>query len=140
TLNQPALVGRRPADCARNFQLTTERRVDALGFSIETSMCRTTMADKRCIGASRYFTQDGESMTETLETPPLIESAEQAAASGDYASAERLLNEAALLQEASLGPVHPDLANTLNNLGVVCDRADKVDEAEYCSPEGDALT
>jgi Protein of unknown function (DUF2914)/Tetratricopeptide repeat len=79
-------------------------------------------------------------MTETREIPTLIESAEQAAASGDYASAERLLNQAALLQEASLGPVHPDLANTLNNLGVVCDRADKVDEAEYCYRKAYAIT
>jgi hypothetical protein len=98
------------------------------------------MADKRCIGASRCFTQDGEFMTETREIPTLIESAEQAAASGDYASAERLLNEAALLQEASLGPVHPNLANTLNNLGVVCDRADRVDEAEYCYRKAYAIT
>jgi hypothetical protein len=79
-------------------------------------------------------------MTETREIPTLIESAEEAAASGDYASAERLLNEAALLQEASLGPVHPDLANTLNNLGVVCDRADRVDEAEYCYRKAYAIT
>jgi DUF2914 family protein/tetratricopeptide repeat protein len=79
-------------------------------------------------------------MTETREIPTLIESAEQAAASGDYASAERLLNEAALLQEAFLGPVHPDLANTLNNLGVVCDRADRVDEAEYCYRKAYAIT
>jgi hypothetical protein len=79
-------------------------------------------------------------MTETREIPTLIESAEQAAAAGDYASAEQLLNEAALLQEASLGPVHPDLANTLNNLGVVCDRADRVDEAEYCYRKAYAIT
>src|SRR4029453_14755234 len=98
------------------------------------------MAYKRCIGSSRCFTQDGESMTETREIPTLIEPADKAAAAGDYASAERLLNEAALLQEASLGPVHPDLANTLNNLGVVCDRADKVDEAEYCYRKAYAIT
>ena len=58
--------------------------------------------------------------------------AEQAAAAGDYASAERLLREAADLQEASLGPLHPDLANTLNNLGVVCEITDKPDDAERC--------
>jgi len=79
-------------------------------------------------------------MTETREIPTLIESAEHAAAVGDYASAERLLNKAALLQEASLGPMHPDLANTLNNLGVVCDCADKVDEAEYCYRKAYAIT
>ena len=34
------------------------------------------------------------------------------------------------MQEASLGPLHPDLANTLNNLGVVCEVAEKPAEAE----------
>jgi Protein of unknown function (DUF2914)/Tetratricopeptide repeat len=62
----------------------------------------------------------------------LVEAAEQAAAADDYVSAEQLLREAALQQEAQLGSLHPDLANTLNNLGVVCDLADKVDEAEHC--------
>jgi hypothetical protein len=60
------------------------------------------------------------------------EAAEQAAAAGDYASAERFLREAANLQEATLGPLHPDLANTLNNLGVVCEITDKPVEAEHC--------
>jgi Protein of unknown function (DUF2914)/Tetratricopeptide repeat len=62
----------------------------------------------------------------------LVEAAELAAAADDYVSAERLLREAALQQEAQLGSLHPDLANTLNNLGIVCDLADKVDEAERC--------
>jgi hypothetical protein len=31
------------------------------------------------------------------------------------------LREAVALQEQTLGPHHPDLANTLNNLGVVCE-------------------
>ena len=34
---------------------------------------------------------------------------------------KKLLRQAARLQEASLGPRHPDLANTLNNLGIVCE-------------------
>ena len=49
-----------------------------------------------------------------------MDAVEQAANAGDYAAAEPLLREAALLQEASLGPLHPDVANTLNNLAVVC--------------------
>ncbi len=48
-------------------------------------------------------------MADTREPRSVIEPAEQAAAAGDYASAERLLREAADLQEASLGPLHPDL-------------------------------
>jgi hypothetical protein len=62
----------------------------------------------------------------------VIEAAEQAAAAGDYASADQFLREAANLQEATLGPLHPDLANTLNNLGVVCEITDKPVEAEHC--------
>lgn len=58
-----------------------------------------------------------------------IDAAEQAAAASDFASAERLLREAARLQEDALGPVHPDLANTLNNLGIVCENLGKPDDA-----------
>ncbi len=61
----------------------------------------------------------------------IIENAEQAAAAGDYASAEELLLEAAGLQEQTLGPNHPDLANTLNNLGVVCEITDNPIDAEH---------
>jgi hypothetical protein len=61
----------------------------------------------------------------------IIENAEQAAAAGNYSSAEELLREAAALQEQTLGPHHPDLANTLNNLGVVCEIADNPIDAEH---------
>jgi hypothetical protein len=71
-------------------------------------------------------------MPEPRDPRSIIEEAEQAAAAGDYASAEQLLREAALLQEARLGPLHPHLANTLNNLGVVCERTDKPIDAEDC--------
>ena len=71
-------------------------------------------------------------MLEARELRSVVEAAEQAAAAGDYASAEQLLREAALLQEATLGPLHPDLANTLNNLGVVCEIADRPADAEHC--------
>src|ERR1700752_1012596 len=71
-------------------------------------------------------------MPDTREPRSLIEAAEQAANGGDYSSAERLLREAADSQEATLGHVHPDLANTLNNLGVVCELADHPEEAERC--------
>ena len=60
-------------------------------------------------------------MPERCEARSIIESAEQAAAAGNYASAEHFLREAAALQEQTLGRHHPDLANTLNNLGVVCE-------------------
>jgi tetratricopeptide (TPR) repeat protein len=62
----------------------------------------------------------------------IVDAAEQAGAAGDWASAEELLRQAVNAQEAQLGPVHPELANTLNNLGVVCERTGKLDEAEQC--------
>src|SRR6186713_1037740 len=70
-------------------------------------------------------------MPEPREARSIIENAEQAAAAGDYASAEDLLREAVALQEQTLGPNHPDLANTLNNLGVVCEIADNPIDAEH---------
>jgi hypothetical protein len=69
-------------------------------------------------------------MTDLLDPAPIIEAAQQAAAAGDYSEAERLLREAAAIQELCLGSVHPDLASTLNNLALVCERTNKFDEAE----------
>lgn len=62
----------------------------------------------------------------------ILEAAEQAAAAGNHASAEEHLRRAALIQEKTLGPLHPDLANTLNNLGVVCEITNKPIDAEHC--------
>ena len=70
-------------------------------------------------------------MPEPREARSIIENAEQAAAAGNYASAEDLLREAVALQEQTLGPHHPDLANTLNNLGVVCEMTDNPIDAEH---------
>jgi Protein of unknown function (DUF2914)/Tetratricopeptide repeat len=69
-------------------------------------------------------------MRKAPEPRALIDAAEKAAGAGDYASAETLLRDAARAQEASLGPLHPDLANTLNNLGVVCEITGKAVDAE----------
>jgi hypothetical protein len=62
----------------------------------------------------------------------VVDAAERAAAAKDLAAAERLLREAVQLQETDLGPHHSDLANTLNNLAVVCEMADQPAEAEAC--------
>lgn len=69
-------------------------------------------------------------MTNLLDPALIIEAAQQAVAAGDYSEAERLLREAAAIQELNLGAVHPDLASTLNNLALVCERTNKFDEAE----------
>jgi hypothetical protein len=70
-------------------------------------------------------------MPEPREARSIIERAAQAATAGNYASAEDFLREAAALQEQTLGPHHPDLANTLNNLGVVCEMNDDPIDAEH---------
>ncbi len=73
-------------------------------------------------------------MPEPREARSMIENAEQAAAAGNYASSENLLREAVALQEQTLGPHHPDLANTLNNLGVVCEMTDNPMDAALLPP------
>ena len=56
--------------------------------------------------------------------------AEHAAIAGDLASADELLRSAARIQEAELGPLHPDLVNTLNNLGIVAEKTGRPGDAE----------
>ncbi len=69
-------------------------------------------------------------MPDVREFQNLVAAAEKAAADGNIASAEASLREAAELQEATAGPLHPDLASTFNNLAVVCEMAHKPIEAE----------
>ena len=71
-------------------------------------------------------------MPDTRDLLSLVEAAERTAAAGDFTSAERLLRDVASRQEADFGALHPELAHTLNNLGVVCERTGKPDEAERC--------
>lgn len=65
-----------------------------------------------------------------VDPKAMIEAAQQAVDAGDYPAAERLLREAAVIQEATLGAMHPDLASTLNNLAFVCERTNNLAEAE----------
>jgi hypothetical protein len=69
-------------------------------------------------------------MTEPYDARHMLDRAEQAATAGDFASAAELLREAARIQEEQLGPLHPDLANTLNNLAIVTERTGSATEAE----------
>ncbi len=78
-------------------------------------------------------------MPNSCEPRSVIDAAEQAAAAGDYASAEELLRDAARLQETDFGPLNPDLANTLNNLGIVCEFTNKPADAEHCYRKAHAI-
>ena len=70
-------------------------------------------------------------MAELSEIERISGEAEQATSAGDHVAAERALRRVLRLQEAGLGLSHPDVANTLNDLGVVCDRLGRPDEAEF---------
>ena len=69
-------------------------------------------------------------MTDVLDPASMIEAAQEAVAAGDFPTAERLLRDAAALQEASLGSLHPELASTLNHLAFVCERTNNIADAE----------
>jgi len=72
----------------------------------------------------------GDAMSELQDAGRLLEAAEQAAVADDLASADGLLRGAASIQEAELGALHPDLANTLNNLAIVAEKLGRPDDAE----------
>ena len=69
-------------------------------------------------------------MTQVLDPATMIEAAQTAVAAGDYPTAERLLREAASVQEATHGSAHPDLSSTLNNLALVYEQTNQIAEAE----------
>jgi hypothetical protein len=69
-------------------------------------------------------------MLELQDVERMLEAAEKAAAADDLETADELLRSVARIQEAELGPFHPDLANTLNNLAIVAEKTGRLDEAE----------
>lgn len=69
-------------------------------------------------------------MSQLPDARRMVAEAEHAASVGDLATADELLNDAARIQEAELGPFHPDLASTLNNRAIVAENAGRLGEAE----------
>ena len=69
-------------------------------------------------------------MSDCRDARDMLERAEQAATAGDFASADELLRSATRIQEETLGPLHPDLANTFNNLAIVAEQTGNLDDAE----------
>ena len=70
-------------------------------------------------------------MAEFDQVEQMTKVAAEATAAEDYTTAERTLRRLLRLQEADLGLSHPDVANTHNDLGVVCDRLGRPEEAEF---------
>ncbi len=69
-------------------------------------------------------------MSELQNVEHMLEEAKRAADAGDLRSADVLLQDVARIQETELGPLHPALANTVNNLAVVAEMEGRVPDAE----------
>lgn len=69
-------------------------------------------------------------MLEPQNVQHMLEEAKRAAEAGDLASADVLLRNVARIQELELGPAHPELANTMNNLAVVAEMEGRLGDAE----------
>ncbi len=80
-----------------------------------------------------------EAMRAVNDITTIVRGAEQAAERGDQVGAERLLRQALALQETTLGAQHPDVANTLNNLAIVCEMNNKLADAEACYRRAHAI-
>jgi hypothetical protein len=60
----------------------------------------------------------------------MLAEAERAAGMGDLVSAEELLRDVGQIQRTELGPFHPELANTLNNLAIISEKRGRPYDAE----------
>src|SRR5262245_53118840 len=69
-------------------------------------------------------------MPDAFEEQAVLVAAEQAAAEGDAIAAGGQLRKLLELQTSRRGPEHAELASTLHNLAVVCERAGRVSDAE----------
>ena len=69
-------------------------------------------------------------MSDLENVQHLLEEAKRAANAGELTSADVLLQDAARIQEAELGPLHPELANTINNLAIVAEMEGRLGDAE----------
>ena len=114
-------VNGRPALCANTSQSFMRNPVvhgslssaGGLQLDVGSDCCRTR-----------------DSMSNLADVQNMLEVAEHAATAGNLASADELLRHAARIQEAELGPLHPNLASTLNNLAIVAEKTGRPGDAE----------
>src|SRR5688500_14769907 len=69
-------------------------------------------------------------MSDKQNARSLLEQAEHAATAGDLSGADELLRNAARMQEAELGPMHPDLTSTLTNRAIIAEKTGRLGDAE----------
>src|SRR6185295_11874607 len=106
------------------------RRQGTVALHFAQSAVPLIVGDYNEIVVSVVARRRGDPMSELQDAGRMLEAAEQAAVADDLASADELLRTAARIQEAELGPLHPDLANTLNNLAIVAENAGRLGDAE----------
>lgn len=78
-------------------------------------------------------------MPEALELPSLTAAAARAASEDDVPRAATLLRQVVELQTSTLGPDHPDVATTLNNLALMLEKLGRVKEAGQCYRRAHAI-
>jgi hypothetical protein len=69
-------------------------------------------------------------MSDKQNARSLLAQAEHAASAGDLSAADELLRNAAHIQEAELGPLHPDLTSTLTNRAIIAEKTGRLGDAE----------
>lgn len=79
-------------------------------------------------------------MSELQNVQHMLEEAKGAASAGDLALADALLQDVAGIQEAELGSLHPELANTINNLAIVAEMEGRLEDAESYYRRAAAIT
>ena len=82
------------------------------------------------MGLREIARRTDNTMSKLPDAQRMLELAERAAIDRNFSSADELLREAARIQEAEMGPLHPDLANTLNSLAIVAERTGRFADAE----------
>jgi len=95
----------------------------------ESNQMLKSSFDVTAVGGG-FAPRPADAMSEPRNVRDVLAEAERAASTGDLVSAEELLRDAAKLQQAELGPFHPDLANTLNNLAVITEKTGRLQDAE----------
>jgi DUF2914 family protein/tetratricopeptide repeat protein len=98
--------------------------------TVELDLMARTLTMRPPPSASDLRRGARDAMSEPRNVQNMLAEAERAASAGDLVSAEELLRDAARLQETELGPLHPDLANTLNNLAIITEKEGRPREAE----------
>jgi tetratricopeptide (TPR) repeat protein len=99
-----------------------------LAAQVDFLLGQLAEADFNYFLATQYYQQAADFQPSNLTY--LNAAAELSYAFGEFRESEHLLTQVLKIQEKLLGPEHPELAQTLNNLGVLRHTQGRYDEAE----------